>query len=185
MATSDIETSINSEFNSNYNSTYNTFPTIQIKYTSDSESGLCLWGFKLCIYLIIIFIMFIIFPFAFCDLYWAYRDNSCVHNLAGKLSINLYDYLLVSGWMSIGIILMLILGILCMSPIIMFSFGIIGMFIALFSFCWNIIGGVIFWAYMDNSTCSSSVFNYVFASLIIKYVFMLFSLCLSKNIKNK
>ena len=41
----------------------------------------------------------------------------------------------------------------------------------LFNIIWNIIGSIIFWSYMDNNQCSNEVFNYLFASLIIKLVF--------------
>ena len=76
-------------------------------------------------------------------------------------------------------------GIFCQNSIILAILGFIGIGIGLFNFCWNIIGGIIFWSYMNNSTCSSNVFNYVFASLIIKYTLMFISSATSTNNNKK
>jgi hypothetical protein len=112
-----------------------------------------------------------------CDLYYAYNDSTCVTNSAKPLNINLKDYLIVSGYILLGEIITLIY--LCWTTIYndversnctTIIAIILIYFCAVFSLVWNIIGGVIFWSYMDNTTCSSNVFNYVFTSLIIKYV---------------
>jgi hypothetical protein len=124
---------------------------------------------------LILYFIIVGMPLAFSDLYYGYTDDSCVSNSVDKLSINLKDYLIISGWLISSLLFVIINGIICFndstSEFIAF-FGIIILVLsALFNICWNIIGGVIFWSYMDNSTCSSSIYNYLFASLIIKYVF--------------
>lgn len=139
------------------------------------------WKLKLCMCLTV---TFMILPMAFCDLYFGYNDISCVSNSVRNIGVNLHQYLIVSGWMSIGIILVFMIGIVMLEPLTTSIVCFIGFLISLFSFCWNIIGGVIFWSYMDNSTCSQNVFNYVFASLIIKYVFTLFGILSSRSSKD-
>jgi len=57
-------------------------------------------------------------------------------------------------------------------------------FVSITSFAWNIVGGVIFWAFMNNALCSNNVFNYVFASLIIKYINIIICSFSNKNNKN-
>ncbi|MFM7982581.1 MAG: hypothetical protein ACKPKO_24990, partial [Candidatus Fonsibacter sp.] len=78
--------------------------------------------------------------------------------------MNLYYVLIVSGWINIGIIFTGIIGLVLLSYLTITIMCFIGLLTSLFSFCWNIIGGVIFWSYIDNYTCSHNVFAYVFAS---------------------
>lgn len=132
--------------------------------------------------MVIIFVLVILicFPIMICDLYYGYNDNTCVSNSAEPLNLTLKDYLITSGFIALGEIIFLIayIGILLNDEFTLTCCSIIGVilfyFTAIFSIIWNIIGGVIFWAYMDNTTCSSTLFNYVFTSLIIKYVFCFF-----------
>lgn len=142
-------------------------------------------------------IMIIGFPISFCDLYFAYRDDTCVSEPAGKLAINLKDYLLVYGWTFMCIIGVLTIW-LCFIDINSFSsntnndiyfictktffknfFDLTNLFLAIF----NTFGAIIFWGLMDTSECSNSIYNYVFVSLIIKIVLIVVSV-LEKN-KNK
>ena len=133
-----------------------------------------------CLKLIFVSILiFVNFPIIFCDLYYAVNDNTCINQKIDKLAVNMYDYLIVSGIYSIIITIILILFILffidkmknneitALNYIFMLFLYING----LFNIIWNIIGSIIFWSYMDNNQCSNEVFNYLFASLIIKLVF--------------
>jgi hypothetical protein len=124
---------------------------------------------------LILYFIIVGMPLAFCDLYYGYTDNSCVSNNTDKLSIDLKDYLIISGWLTSSLLFVIINGIICFNDSTSEFIALFGIIIfvlsALFNISWNIIGGVIFWSYMDNSKCSSSIYNYVFASLIIKYVF--------------
>ena len=67
------------------------------KYSTVESSGSC--GTICCLKsLIWLLIMIIGFPLPFCDLYYGYTDDTCVSEPAGRLVINLKDYLLVYGW---------------------------------------------------------------------------------------
>jgi hypothetical protein len=117
-------------------------------------------------------------PLPITSLYYAYTDNSCVHEKAGKLSINLFNYLAVDG----------ILGIMgvCVALIMLHYLGPDGYINAmksgcgfillciswLFSVIWTIIGSFVFWDLMDNNKCNKGIYNYVFALLIIHYVLL-------------
>jgi hypothetical protein len=145
------------------------------------DEDLIIWKLKLCICLTILFIGL---PMAFCDIYFGYNDKSCVSNPVTNIDINLYDYLIVAGWSSIGMILIFMIGIILLDPLMNSILYFIALLMSIFSFCWNIIGGVIFYSFIDNTTCSQSVFNYVSASLIIKYVFTLLGIIMSRNNKD-
>lgn len=130
------------------------------------------------------------FPIIFCDFYYAINDNSCVNQKMDKLAVNMYDYLIVSGISSVIITFISILFIFYFEKIkttkfILFNilFILFLYIIGLFTIGWNIIGSLIFWNYMDNNKCSNEVFNYLFASLIIKLIFC--SSILFKSNKNK
>jgi len=79
------------------------------------------------------------FHLTFYDLYYAYNDNSCVSEPAGKLAIYLKDYLLIGGWINASILIML---------------RIIIAIINIFSIILNIFGAFIFWSLMDTSDCN-------------------------------
>ena len=174
----DLEFGIGQNSNTVIKTTNITTTDTNIKSCSQIPSGM--YNFLACSSIILL-----ILPLAICDLYLAWTDDSCVYNNTVGLSINLHNYLLFSGLTSIGVILLcpivICFGIIllcvnfkcCPELVLFFSIGIgiIGFFFGLFLLCWNIIGGAIFWSFMDNSTCSSVVYNYVFASLIIKYIF--------------
>lgn len=169
------------------------------KYSTMESSCSCCTNYclKSAIWLLI---MIISFPLPFCDLYYGYTDDTCVSEPAGKLAINLKDYLLVYGW-----IIMSILGLLSIALCFIefnssssrtstsngcFVFSrtfltIISALTNIFLTIWNIFGAVIFWSLMDTSECSNSIYNYVFASLIIKIVFNVISILQSKNDKDK
>jgi hypothetical protein len=132
-------------------------------------------GVFLLFYTIVIYLGFIV-----CDIYYALNDNSCVNQDASRINLNLKTFLLVRGFALLGLIfnVMMILCIISNSLIqsytcVKFFIGIqLGIFIltCLFLFAWNIIGAVIFWAYMDTSKCSDPVYNYIFVSLVIVFV---------------
>ena len=138
----------------------------------------------------ILFVLYIIMalssiPMTILNLYYGFNDLTCVSNSAKPLAVNLKDYLIVDGIMSMCIpIVVIVVTIMankyfsndgCPEKILSAAFGPIcgilaGVCFIFFKIIWSIIGGMIFWKYMDNSTCSPSLFNYVFTSLIIKYV---------------
>jgi hypothetical protein len=141
----------------------------------DDRSGIYCLKFT-----IIFLILLLELPLTVCDLYYAYNDDSCVSSPVDRISVNLKEYLIVSGLLLVCfqfIIISIVILYNENSKGFLLAFGtILFVFISIFNTTWNIIGGVIFWSYMDNSICSNNVFNYVFASLIIKYVFAAFSI---------
>ena len=142
---------------------------------------------------ILISILIVInFPIIFCDLYYAINDNTCINQKMEKLAVNMYDYLIVSGIYSLIITVISILFILFFIhkiknndiTILNYIFMLFLYISGLFNIIWNIIGSIIFWSYMDNNQCSNEVFNYLFASLIIKLVFCSTILLNNNNKKN-
>lgn len=145
-----------------------------------------------CLKLIFVSILILVnFPIIFCDLYYAVNDNTCVNQKMEKLVVNMYDYLIVSGIYSVIITVTAIIFIVFYIPSIQntktitlnYIFMLFLYIIGLFNISWNIIGSLIFWSYMDNNKCSNEVFNYLFASLIIKLIFCS-TILLNNNKKN-
>ena len=126
---------------------------------------------------IVIMSLFII-PFGITSVYYAYTDNSCANLRAGKLYVNLQDYLAVNG-------ILLLLNFICNMAIIIYYntndvvkfysnplTKCITLICTAFNLSWTIVGGVIFWSLIDNNACDKGIYNYVFAQLIIQFVFI-------------
>ena len=130
-------------------------------------------------------------PFIICDLYYAYTDDSCVHNPAKHLSVNLYDYLLVSGYFGVAICAMYVISISCLSSnenqnlCVLMVASTISYLYAMFSRSWVIVGAVIFWSEIDNSSCSKSTYSYVMASIIIRLVGIFIGGCVNRKDEKK
>jgi hypothetical protein len=141
------------------------------------------------LFALFVFVSLLFSPIMICDLYYGYNDSTCATNPAQPLNINLRDFLIVSGYLALGEIVLMIY--MCWMIInnpdsvftgfVQITGTILIYFCCLFAIVWSIIGGIIFWGYMDNTTCSSSVFNYVFASLIIRYVCYFITMTQSNN----
>jgi len=171
-------------------------PQIAVKYntlnTVESDDKNVLRGMKLCISTILIIIYS---PFIICDLYYAYTDNSCVHIPASKMSVNMYTYLLVSGYNSLCVCMIYVIGIICVTDkpehttcinnMIYCIVSTITCMSAVFSVAWVIVGAVIWWNEIDNATCSRATYNYVMASIIIKIVAIFIAGCMASKSDNK
>jgi len=136
-----------------------------------------------------IFIIFI-FPFIFCDLYFAYTDDSCVHKPIPGIDLNLFIYLTVCGYVSLGLTLFIILSDIfifyhhyspddeeVMSMFYEFALGpvaIVLKILSIFGLGWTIAGAVLFWGTLNPTDCSSPIYKYVFAQLIIKLSFHIY-----------
>lgn len=129
-----------------------------------------------------LFILFIILvcliPFVVCNLYYAYSDKSCVHEKAGKLDVNLFNYLVVDGIFGAVVAIVWFLQI-CTSNFTEDSELPVGRWFivvlitgigSVFGLAWTITGAIIFWSLIDNQLCDNGVYNYVFAQLIIKLI---------------
>lgn len=124
---------------------------------------------------LILAVMIIMYTcFIVCDIYFALNDDSCVNQDVSRLDFNLKTFLLVRGFIMLGLIFEIIFTIFTIthSMIEFCTCAQISIFvlISIFMLGWNIIGSVLFWGYMDTSECTNPVYNYTFASLVIAFV---------------
>lgn len=131
---------------------------------------------KICISLLIIIIMA---PIIVSDLYFGFSDTSCSREQPDELEINLRLYLLVSGFTSLSTMILLIFGACMFSEervYIIYCGSAVMLALVMFNLIWNILGAIVFWAYIyENGSCNISFSTYMFVSLIIKFCGTLFS----------
>ena len=137
----------------------------------------------------VIVILVLLAPLTVANLYYAYTDDSCVHQPAGNLNVNLSTYLAVDGILG-GIVIVTFSLLICslnlddsvavMKGCCMVSITILT---GLFTLAWTIVGSIIFWGLIDNEECSKGVYNYIFTLLIIRYVSMIVHLYINNNKK--
>lgn len=122
--------------------------------------------------------LFAIFIMIFSDFYYGYTDSSCIIGHENSLPINIKDYLLLSGLITLNMFISLFVSSFLLTVDMNIGndlpayFGIfmiiIVVLIIIFNILLNITGAIIFWFLMDTSGCNQSVYNYVFISLIYK-----------------
>lgn len=156
--------------------------------TNDEENEKILLR-KIIKYFVIPLLVIFSLPFIVCDLYFAFTDDTCVNQHIDKLYINLYTYLVISGLynailLSLTIILLIFIDINIFLKYI-FILDIFSYISTIFITAFTIVGGIIFWNKMDNTKCSAPVYNYVLASLIIRFVSMFFNIYITNYKKNK
>jgi hypothetical protein len=145
---------------------------------------------KLCFTLIVISI---ITPIAICDLYFGFTDSQCASERPDKSVLNLSLYLILAGFVSISCMITILIAICCIDfddisdtgicLLCCGSCGVIGL--GIFSILWNIFGAVLFWGYIyGNGKCNKTFSTYVFVSLIIKFISILFGWQLLNKKKN-
>ena len=136
-----------------------------------------LFGFYMKLFILFI-ISICIVPFVVCNLYYAYSDNSCVHEPAGKLEVNLFNYLVVDGIFGAIVAIVWFL-LICTTNFTGQDELNLGNWIGatlitgigtIFGIAWTITGAIIFWSLIDNDLCDKGIYNYVFAQLIIKLI---------------
>ena len=144
------------------------------------------WNTFLLLFAVIFFIMF--FPFLVVDLYYAYRDNTCVDVKpppGTNIQISLSAWLQVDGYMILAfiIIFFIIAGIAYNNPEWPCVYGNwegFHVFFIIWRMTWLIVGAVMFWkGYAPNNTCSARVGRYMYAMLIIGFVFLFVELILA------
>lgn len=121
----------------------------------------------------LIYFLIIIIPFIVCDIYWGFYDNSCTLEET-EIGLTLGNFLQIRG---------IILCVGCLSVILLYSthshkinwdiifyFGIFLIISVIFNIIWTIIGAYIFWHEINNNLCQENVYNYVFVSLIIRFI---------------
>ncbi len=117
-------------------------------------------------------VLILIVPFIVCDLFFAYNNISCQHDL-NPIGFSLSTWLAVSGWSLLGFLGLLCLLMICLSCETKGSISvmIVQYLYSVFSFAWLIVGCVMFWRYLDPSgNCDRDVSNYMWARLIIGLV---------------
>jgi hypothetical protein len=142
---------------------------------------------KLCFALIILIIMT---PIIFCDLYFGFTDLSCSREQPDELAITVKLYLIVSGFVGLSVMTAIFIGIACFDfdenyandLFIMSCCSCGAICLELFNLVWNILGAVVFWEYIyGNGNCNKNFSTYVFVSLIIKFISILFGYHLNKK----
>lgn len=135
------------------------------------------WNQFLLYYAICFFIIYV--PFLVVDLYYAYRDTSCVQNWPPIVDIrfSLKVWLQVDGYIILGfIVFFLILGIIaCCSPVALWVYGLweaLHMIFMVWRIVWLIIGAIMFWGgYAPTNSCDVRVGRYMWSMLIIGFFF--------------
>ena len=128
-------------------------------------------------------IMFI--PFLVTDLYYAYRDTSCVQLDVGSIDVTLSAWLQVDGWIILAFLLAFVtIGILALCfPGMMCLYGVweaMHVIFILWRLTWLIVGSIIFWGnYNKTGLCQTNVSRYIWAMLIIGFIWLFVELLLA------
>jgi len=142
----------------------------------------------------ILIVVILVSPFVICDLVFGYSDDSCVDIYPENMGfMNMKIYLLVSGYLVIGLLLCIITNLCFVAKdntgdnIVLVAFLSIVIHISqVFFVIWNILGGIIFWATLNKrNICSKSTNNYLFLSLIIKLFVNFYNIMSANNKKEK
>jgi hypothetical protein len=142
----------------------------------------------------ILFAALFVSPFIICDLVFGYNDDSCVDIYPENMSfMNMKIYLLVSGYLTIGLLACIIINLYFAADdnignnIILVAFLSIILHISqVFFVIWNILGAVIFWGTLNkHNYCSKSINTYLFVSLIMKLFVNFCNIMANKDKKNE
>ena len=164
-----------------------------LKTTHNSESDNKIKTFILQ-FIGILFVALLVSPFVVCDLVFGYNDDSCVDIYPENMSfINMKIYLLVSGYLAIGVLSCIIINLYFASDnnigenIVLVAFLSIVLYISqVFFVIWNILGAVIFWGTLNkHNYCSKSINTYLFVSLIMKLFANFCNIMANKDKKNE
>jgi hypothetical protein len=149
-------------------------------YNDDDDDNNCM--LKSCT---IAFITSLCCPFIICDLYFAYKDDTCVPN-----NSELKIYLEVSAYFAISILMLINFAICCFPmkkinteesiPFIAAIYVPISIIIGVFILIWNIYGAITFWGKIyPESSCGKNINTYLSISIILKLI------CVLSNIFQK
>jgi hypothetical protein len=141
------------------------------------EGEIVVYALKICAVVIFLFNLIILTS----DLYYAFNDTSCVGESPKGLYLSLKNYLMVSGFMGVLTILWVIVLALKFDGTELTFLGVrlVGLFMTLFCFTWNVLGGVVFWGTVyPEGHCSLQLSTYVYITLVIKIVANLYMISL-------
>jgi hypothetical protein len=135
----------------------------------------------------------IILPFIVSDLYFGFKDNYCINKRPKNVAISMKQYLIVSGFACLLTMINLLKNIWYLpkndntNTIKLYNYGncLIVYTLGIFHFIWNILGLILFWSYIFyEDKCDKQLLDYLFISLIIKYICSL-SIFNCKNCMNE
>lgn len=143
------------------------------------------WNTFLFWYAVCFFILF--FPFLVVNLYYAYRDNTCVDLRPvpnTSIHMSLAQWLQADAYILLGFIVIFFIlgGIAWAVPELICTYGWwegLHVFYIIWRMTWLIVGSVIFWKGLNNGVCAGRVRGYMWAMLIIGYVFLFVELFLA------
>lgn len=139
----------------------------------------------------ILILLYVIFELilSIINIYIALNDKSCVQiSTRNNIHMNLKIYLETNGFfILIFHSLNMFVGLFHtndswdlfkkQSPIKIKIIYFFHKIMVLFSISWNIVGGIIFWKYIDNSLCSTFTYNYIYTMLLLGYILQFIDLC--------
>lgn len=134
------------------------------------------WNTFLFLFAIIWSIMFV--PFIVADLYFAYRDTSCVQLFAANIDLSLRTFLLVDAYVMIGFFVVIIfLGIIAILVPERLCIYVLWenthLIFILWRLSWLVVGAIIFWAHINKTgQCDRRISRYLWADLIIGFAFL-------------
>ena len=138
--------------------------------------------------IVTIFIICFIIPFIIIDLYIAYTDKTCVNDYPNKLKISLSIYLQVNSYILLIVLSIYIalihkkIQLFVYNEITRTIFHLFVYIIRIITFGWNILGAIIFWAYVaEKGNCSVLVYNYLYATFIIRLLVIALLISNAKN----
>jgi hypothetical protein len=123
------------------------------------------------------FIYILSTPIALADVSFANYDTQCVTQNISQITINMYDYLIISGGYTF-IMIIILAGILLFidydkiknDKFVELVIDYYNKLNLIFLLSFNISAAVMFWLYMNTDICNNQTYNYLFVSLIIKLV---------------
>jgi hypothetical protein len=124
-------------------------------------------------------------PFLVTDLYYAYRDTSCVDLHAGSIDMTLSTWLQVDGWVILGFLIVFVLiGALAIPypewQCLYVLWENLHIIFILWRLSWLVVGAVMFWgAYNPSGFCQRNISRYMWANLIIGFVWLFVELILA------
>lgn len=141
------------------------------------------WNTSLLWYALCWCIMYL--PFLVTDLYYAYRDTSCVDLYSGWIGMTLSAWLQADGWVMLAfLILFITIGALAIPypewQCLYVLWENLHVIFILWRLAWLIVGSVMFWGnYNKTPFCATNVSRYMWANLIIGYVWLFVELILA------
>lgn len=130
----------------------------------------------------------ILLPLTLADLVYGFSNDRCLKIYPSYIHIHLKKYLIVSGFIQIITIVFFIYEIMIYystkkTSVVYLVFSIaFQFFINVFQLLWNILGSIVFWGYIyKKEICNQSITNYIFSSIIIKYILIYMLMSIKKE----